>query len=300
MSLILEALRKSEAERQRGQAPGLFVEQVPATRKRRARKPAWAWGLGVLLAMVVAAWGWREFARGAVDGASPTPSAGPGIAADALPAADSAAPQEDPWSATPPESAANTSPPVERTSPQDVPASTRPAEIAASRLPAEPSGTTQDNAASVPSAVVPSAEPAQAATTTAREPAPAWGAPQSRQIVLPAATGETAPSPAATASTGTPPADVVPLDDPASTTGAAAEEYVPRLAELPASDRAQLPPLKLSMHVYADDPAQRFVILDGKRLQEGASPAAGVVLERIRRDGLVLSVNGRRVLLARP
>ncbi|WP_146907237.1 general secretion pathway protein GspB [Arenimonas daejeonensis] len=85
-----------------------------------------------------------------------------------------------------------------------------------------------------------------------------------------------------------------------TTPGDTTDDPLPRLAELPASDRAQLPPLKLSMHVYAEDPAQRFVILDGKRLHEGASPAAGLVLEQIRRDGLVLSVNGQRVLLARP
>jgi general secretion pathway protein B len=75
---------------------------------------------------------------------------------------------------------------------------------------------------------------------------------------------------------------------------------VPGLAALPASERAALPPLKLSMHVFADDPAKRFVILDGQRLGQGSSPAAGVVLEEIRRDGLVLSVNGQRLLLARP
>jgi general secretion pathway protein B len=86
----------------------------------------------------------------------------------------------------------------------------------------------------------------------------------------------------------------------AAPTPAPSEPPLPSLAQLPADERARLPPLKLSMHVYGDDPAQRFVILDGQRLGEGASPAAGVVLEQIRRDGLVLSVNGQRLLLARP
>ena len=79
-----------------------------------------------------------------------------------------------------------------------------------------------------------------------------------------------------------------------------AADGLPGLGALPAADRATLPPLKLTMHVFAQDPAQRFVILDGQRLAEGASPANGVVLEEIRRDGLVLSVNGQRLLLARP
>lgn len=93
-----------------------------------------------------------------------------------------------------------------------------------------------------------------------------------------------------------------PNPEPAPPTTPPAEPvaYLPGLNALPATDRAALPPLKLSMHVYADAPAQRFVILDGQRLVEGASPASGVVLEEIRRDGLVLSVNGQRLLLARP
>ena len=77
-------------------------------------------------------------------------------------------------------------------------------------------------------------------------------------------------------------------------------DSLPSLASLDAATRAQLPPLKLSMHVFAEAPAQRFVILDGQRLGEGASPATGIVLEEIRREGLVISVNGQRLLLARP
>ncbi|MCX7032859.1 MAG: hypothetical protein NT046_02660, partial [Arenimonas sp.] len=65
MSLILEALRKSEAERQRGRSPGLFVEQRPA-RARERRVPAWAIALGALLVAVLLAWGWREWRRPAV------------------------------------------------------------------------------------------------------------------------------------------------------------------------------------------------------------------------------------------
>jgi len=96
--------------------------------------------------------------------------------------------------------------------------------------------------------------------------------------------------------------DPVPATAPAAVPAPppAPAAYLPGLEALAAADRAALPPLKLSMHVYADTPAQRFVILDGQRLGEGASPASGVVLEEIRRDGLVLSVNGQRLLLARP
>ena len=54
------------------------------------------------------------------------------------------------------------------------------------------------------------------------------------------------------------------------------------------------------MHVYADEPAQRFVIVDGRRRVEGDVVAEGLVGDRIRRDGGVLSLHGRRLLLPRP
>src|SRR5262245_13450732 len=41
MSLILEALRKSEAERRRGQPPDLFADLPPASRRTARRSPPW-------------------------------------------------------------------------------------------------------------------------------------------------------------------------------------------------------------------------------------------------------------------
>jgi general secretion pathway protein B len=73
----------------------------------------------------------------------------------------------------------------------------------------------------------------------------------------------------------------------------------PPIAVLAASERAALPPLKLSMHVWNSDPGKRFAIIDGQRVTEGGSAGAGVI-EEIRRDGVVLNINGRRVLLPRP
>ena len=57
--------------------------------------------------------------------------------------------------------------------------------------------------------------------------------------------------------------------------------------------------MKLSMHVYNPDPALRFAIIDGQRVGEGAQLGSAIVLE-IRRDGVLLDVSGRRVLLPRP
>ncbi|GAB2650898.1 general secretion pathway protein GspB [Arenimonas aestuarii] len=232
MSLILEALKKSEAERQRGKAPGLFVQQAVVPARGRRRTPAWAYALGLLLVLVLAVFAWREWSRDAVAPVQ-TQAPAPEAAAPAPPAGMSqGAPGLD---VVPPR--------VEAPPPRPAPAN----------APGRP------DAAGVP--------------PPARAPAPAVAPPQTPAPV---------PAPAAAA----------PVVAPADT--------LPRLADLPASERNALPSLKITMHVYAEDPAQRFVILDGRRHGEGANPADGVVIQEIRRDGLVLSLRGRDVLLPRP
>ena len=61
MSLILEALRKSEAERRRGSAPDVAMELPPATARRARATPAWMLPVGVLAAIaLLAAWWWSR------------------------------------------------------------------------------------------------------------------------------------------------------------------------------------------------------------------------------------------------
>jgi general secretion pathway protein B len=285
MSLILEALRKSEAERQRGRAPGLFVEQVATRRGARAKAPAWAWAVGVLFVATVLVFGWREWTR--LSPAAPAPgdvsmetSSAGGMAAAAPGAGGTAAvgagnaPAMDATAGTAEARRSDAAPgtaPTAGPGPMTAPESSAPAMSAAPVPFAPPPAAPGTASASPASAMPPAADPAAYNATT-------WPA-------EPAARTDAAPLPAAQAAPA-------PFQPPA--------EALPSLASLDAGTRSQLPPLKLSMHVYAEEPAQRFVILDGRRLGEGASPQAGVVLEEIRRDGLVLSVDGRRLLLARP
>ncbi|MFS8064403.1 MAG: general secretion pathway protein GspB [Luteimonas sp.] len=56
MSLILEALRKSEAERRRAQAPDLRAELPPAPARRHVAIPAWAWLLPASAVLLAAVW----------------------------------------------------------------------------------------------------------------------------------------------------------------------------------------------------------------------------------------------------
>ena len=53
------------------------------------------------------------------------------------------------------------------------------------------------------------------------------------------------------------------------------------------------------MHVYSSESAKRFAIIDGQRVNEGSVIGAAVV-EEIRQDGVVLSMQGQSYLLPRP
>jgi general secretion pathway protein B len=59
--------------------------------------------------------------------------------------------------------------------------------------------------------------------------------------------------------------------------------------ELPDSVRADVPVIKFSVLVYAANPADRFVLVNGQRLGEGDTLKPGLVVKEIRREGVVFS-----------
>lgn len=56
--------------------------------------------------------------------------------------------------------------------------------------------------------------------------------------------------------------------------------------ELPQSVRDDLPELRISVMVYAEEPKDRFLLVNGERIREGDT-INGMVLDEIRRDGAV-------------
>ena len=74
-------------------------------------------------------------------------------------------------------------------------------------------------------------------------------------------------------------------------------------ASLPTADEIMapggVPELKLELHVYSNDAAQRFVFINSRKYREGDSLAEGPRVEQIRSDGVVLSLRGTRFLLPR-
>lgn len=255
MSLILEALRKSEAERRRGESPDLYAELPPMTRVQAQTKPIWWWLVVAAVVVAVLVW-WL--------GIRQTPSVQP-IAdgagdigkrdrfADAVPPRT-----ETPAIAESPAAPVEPAPESRPAAPVPVPAS--PAVVAVPAPPpvdTEPEQDTNKQAVAVAPRAPPVPEPVPAPPIAVPEPLPA------------------------------PPPAPVAVDR---------NEGLLQLADLPVAERKQLPPLKLSMHMWNDVPAQRFVIIDGQRLSEGGR-IGDAVLVAIRTDGVVLDWNGRRLKL---
>jgi general secretion pathway protein B len=58
-----------------------------------------------------------------------------------------------------------------------------------------------------------------------------------------------------------------------------------------------LPELNLDVHVYSEVPAERFVLINSARYQEGERLKEGPLLERITPKGVILSYQGQRFSL---
>src|SRR5690348_3569228 len=271
MSLILEALKKSEANRRLGQAPDLGT---PFTPVRRGRSPLWAM-LVIVLSLGMGLWWW--FGRDTPAPAPATPASpiatapAPGQAAAPAPNREAlqkedqrifaAARRQEPnaqaaaaagkdgqiWVAAQRHDATErmarrptrTAPPAATA--QTPPAPARVAEPARAPQPADMRGNTPQPHPQAgqphPQAGQPHPEPGQP------HPEPGQPHPEAGQPHPEAAGSQQVP--------GTPKLDV------------------PAYYDLPFATRKALPQLSMSMHVYAADPKQRFVILDGARMVEG-------------------------------
>jgi general secretion pathway protein B len=114
-----------------------------------------------------------------------------------------------------------------------------------------------------------------------------------------AASGETVPAVSAAAKAGVRSAhrpDPVLVDQDAQADN---QEVLPSINEISLSGAQALPELHLDVHVYATKPSDRFVYINMRKYHEGAALQEGPILERIRRDGVVLNYQGLRFILPR-
>ncbi len=130
--------------------------------------------------------------------------------------------------------------------------------------------------------------------------------PQVRSLAAEAAAGAPAPSAPERSDSG---------DEPGKASGpAAAQANAPAVAQsqtdasdadvvpldaLPDSFRQSLPDLHLDVHSYSSNPAQRFVLINMHRYQQGDVLSAGPRVVRITPEGVILEFRGQRFLLPR-
>jgi general secretion pathway protein B len=324
MSLILEALKKSEAKRRLGEAPDL---ETPFAAQSRRSSP-----LPLIVAAIVIASGvgwWLLRTPAAPSGAVSTPA------------------QEKPLATTPPPA------PVRPTAPKPpVTVSALPAvapEMTQIKPDVDPALVSQWVPVGQGSLHMPGGKRKRAAEAAAANPAEALHAPAAVQkkplvVVTPTSAPNTVvtvapppgvknPEPAPVARLEKPEQPSVaasgagvkkpePPPEPALASGMKKPEPAPQAAlaagtkkpelaaaaapdssaqpyyELPFSVRKELPSLKLSMHVYAAEPAQRFIILNDSRMVEGNSQE-DLALREIRPDGAVFEFKGQRFFYPR-
>jgi general secretion pathway protein B len=298
MSLILDALKKSEAERRRGLPPSLHA-QFGAP--RRARRAPWAAGAGavLLVAGLTGSWFWlaRDPGQSALDANGNNlaeGSASPPSVAEAVAPALTAAVQAP--------SAADTTPAGAKTNLAD--ASSRPA--AESALGGvgggAAGGSVSGGGLPVPQRAIlytPSAAPMPQTAGAAPPPMPTTATPPPMPAGPP-------PESVAAATVATTPAG--PSSDPGAVAEAPAapsvavdqrpEEVLPMVYQLPYATRKDLPKLSLSMHVYSPIVSERFIVLNGKRFtMETPAPGPELTLLDIVAEGAVLEFRGQRFLL---
>lgn len=278
MSLILDALRKSEAERRRGQVPDLYAERAPGVQPARDGPPVWLWMTLALVAAVVLAlalWLVRSMMAAPSGGGDPGARASIGTTAEISVPPE---PVDTPAPIVDSETAAATTP--------SVPLSAAPEPLVETEPVSAPRRAVADDTASSGSAKPeqsPIASRADAAAVQRADPAPPVTAVPAQEIPRAIATAPApAPAPAPAEPTRTPPA-------PGTTI---AQQGPMTLSDLSIAEREQLPPLRMSMHLWA--PTQRFAIIDGARVSEG-DRVGDAVVEAVTADGVVLAWQGRRL-----
>lgn len=270
MSYILEALKKSQQERELGQVPTLKTPILLAEAKVAPPNPWVLVAVGLAaLAVVIALYGaWR-------DGSPVAP-----------PSVQGMAPDDGPGSSQPP---------AEAPPPSPIPSlAASPAAVAAV-APGPP-----------PTAAAPAVDEARAdRTREAVDPPPpvlpAIEAEFPDLLYEPDEADFLVEEPAAAGPSKIPPdliADIEAFKRRVSAGEAGnvetAEAIPPQDLKLPKDVQRRLPSFVMSAHIYDETPAKRFVLINGLKTREGEESREAITVERILPDGAVLRYEGHR------
>ena len=284
MSFILDALKKSDAKRRAQLGPDLATSSAPpAVSSSRQPKPLIIWGLfglvGLLL-IVVSALVWL-------------------VSDQEAPQLDIARTQQEAFSQTDAVderadgNLRQSSPPAEPIEIVEEPIAVVPSEVTTSSIAPQPTveqavvvadQTPESQPVSAPA--VPEPESASVEALEARLAAVSESESQSEAVNDVEQTAQ----PAGGESTAE-------AKEPEATWQPKAADYLYEW-ELPLTVRQSLPALNLLVHVYANLPDDRFVLINGTRFREGDELAPGVRLAEIRPEGALIDFRDYRFLLS--
>ncbi|TVS13147.1 MAG: hypothetical protein EA419_02415 [Wenzhouxiangella sp.] len=284
MSYILDALRKSDAQRRLGQVPDLDSAPAPVAGQARPRRRGLLVLTVVLVLAAVIGLGLsqtqpREAWRMLVGTSGEAPAeAEPEPATIADPERVAREPNGELSVAAPAEPEAPASEAVAESEQRGLRRISRPAPQPHAPVVVPEGGRER---------LVETAEEAQR-LIEAEEAAAALAEAYRRQ------TAEDQAEPPATASSREPAGTAPSSDDPS---WAPESPQFVSVWDLPLSIRRELPELSLSIHVFSAEPGGRFVLINGERRLEGDDLGEGASLVEIRRDGALIDFRDYRFLL---
>jgi general secretion pathway protein B len=302
MSFILDALKKSESDRQRQSGPALFEVKVAPP---KSRFPVWAIAIVALLVVNMIIVGWMLLRRS---------SHGEDTTAANTPPASTSATTFGAGAAIPPAASPTAAPP------NGMPPGVSPDGASPAGPPPANSqyGSTSPSTMSVGSASPP------ASGQAANAPFPSQGQSSQAQNQQgmgtvqaripehdqnePTLVGNANPAGNARGAGGTSTDSAANPDDyaPAADPGAAlfkghvkrgTESGLELYQDAALKPGSNLPQLRLDLHVYAAKPQDRFALINMHKMHEGDSLQDGVRVESITPDGVVMSHNGSKFLL---
>lgn len=302
MSYILTAIKQAEKERQRGKAPDVLT--TPGDRPRpHPRKIPWFWLSVALLAnavIVALVWLWPESppiptASSVGPAQRPVPATAskdevrstPGLLSSTSPPRPkrTPAPVSVPEDAIVSETGSRPRPPVPIASTELPAAKTKPAQPTDAVTPGQRSVTTE----SAPPAV----ESPSVASIEVKPPVPRSSGEERAPALTSSHLSERARAPADT----TTPIRLDRTVEPESHAGSASRTAKAE-EEAAIETLRRLPDLKINVHVWNDDPRQRFVLINMRKYYEGTRLAQdGSLLEKITSDGVILVRDDKRVHL---
>ena len=290
MSFILDALKKSETDRQRQTGPALFEVKVAPP---KAGFPVWAIAIVVLLVINMVIVGWMLLRRSSKTDEAAAQNTPPPAASQQGPSQSN---NRSTWS--PPVA---TVPPPTNMATQGVQYNNAPQQAYG------PQGTQQDMRA--PGNPQQRGEQewqqAQRGAGEGNQNEPTLGGAGANGGAGGMAAGMGRVGGGGTnAEGGGNPDDFAPAQDPGTPlfkghVKRGTESGLMLYQDLAVANGSNLPELRLDMHVYDPKPQARFALINMRKVTEGQMAGDGVKVEAITPEGVVLSHNGTRFLLPR-